>query len=468
MTTTAPQHIEFFPRWFRALVITVAVIMMCACQSASKITPKGYSAVGAHTAAAEPASMPVRQAQYTSTSKGWLNEVEAESQPYHGEVPPCSCHGCQSGSSSAPAEQLPTVHQTNYPPMEEQYPAAEEPYPPTGAACPPMQAPYPMQAPCPPMGGLPCNNGCQSCGLIGPSDEYLCDGGDFQTPAGVDHDWRLHGVEQEDTITHYDTLDGRVIVKPSNRVCIYAPRFGAVRRVEGLTVNNGRVGPGGIIDEMGLVAADRTDRVTTTVEEKAPIANMGDQPPSLFRAREQAGALRTRLAAADLEMFLGPQVNLDVMKLGIIDNAEKPILAKAIVSAYTWASDVSAQVVIDGKQVHQQIGRTQAGEIYGLDLPDSPRIRLIKCASTGAAAIGEEVEFALRYDNIGDQPIGNVTIVDNLATRLEFVEGSAKSSRDADFSTSPNEGGSVVLRWEIKEPLPVGEGGVLRFKARVR
>ena len=67
--------------------------------------------------------------------------------------------------------------------------------------------------------------------LVGPSDEYLCDGGDYVTPAGVQADWTIQGLEQEDAISHYDTADGRVLVTPSNRVCIYAPRFAAVRRV---------------------------------------------------------------------------------------------------------------------------------------------------------------------------------------------------------------------------------------------
>src|SRR5437773_308007 len=67
--------------------------------------------------------------------------------------------------------------------------------------------------------------------LPGPSDEYLCDGGDFGTPAGVTTDRKIAGLEPEDAISHYDTADGRVLVTPSNRVCIYAPRFAAVRRV---------------------------------------------------------------------------------------------------------------------------------------------------------------------------------------------------------------------------------------------
>ena len=71
---------------------------------------------------------------------------------------------------------------------------------------------------------------CAACDFIGPPDEYICDGGDDGLPVGVRADWRVDGLEQEDTVAHYDTLDGRVVVQPSNRVCIYAPRFAAVRR----------------------------------------------------------------------------------------------------------------------------------------------------------------------------------------------------------------------------------------------
>ena len=64
--------------------------------------------------------------------------------------------------------------------------------------------------------------------------------------------------------------------------------------------------------------------------------------------------------------------------------------------------------------------------------------------------------------------MGNVTIVDNLTTRLEFVPGTAQSSMNASFSTQPNEVGSLVLRWEITNPIEAGQGGVIRFQCRVR
>jgi uncharacterized repeat protein (TIGR01451 family) len=95
-------------------------------------------------------------------------------------------------------------------------------------------------------------------------------------------------------------------------------------------------------------------------------------------------------------------------------------------------------------------------------------LRLLKLASRGHAQPGEEVEFTLRFDNIGDQVIGNVTIVDNLSTRLEYIPESAKSSVDAGFVTEPNAAGSTILRWEIKEPVEPGAGGILRFRVKVR
>ncbi len=49
-------------------------------------------------------------------------------------------------------------------------------------------------------------------------------------PAGVNTDWKVTGLEQEDTVAHYDTIDGRTIITPSNKVCLYAPRFAAARR----------------------------------------------------------------------------------------------------------------------------------------------------------------------------------------------------------------------------------------------
>jgi len=92
----------------------------------------------------------------------------------------------------------------------------------------------------------------------------------------------------------------------------------------------------------------------------------------------------------------------------------------------------------------------------------------VKLASRSAAQPGDIVEFTLRWDNVGSQVMGNVTIMDHLTTRLEYVEGSAKSDVAADFFAEPNPTGSAVLRWEIREPIAAGKGGILQFKCKVR
>ena len=107
--------------------------------------------------------------------------------------------------------------------------------------------------------------------------------------------------------------------------------------------------------------------------------------------------------------------------------------------------------------------------IYTFDLPKGkPRLRIVKVASKHNARPGDVVEFTLLFENLGDQVIGNVTIVDNLVPRLEYVPDSQDCSLEANFSTQQNESESLALRWEIIKPLEVGEGGIIRFRCRVR
>ena len=113
-------------------------------------------------------------------------------------------------------------------------------------------------------------------------------------------------------------------------------------------------------------------------------------------------------------------------------------------------------------------GDQRAQATFAVDEPDHPSLRVIKVASTKAARPGDTVDFTIRFDNLGDQELKRVVLVDNLTTRLEYVPGSAQSSRAAEFSTQVNEGDSLVLRWEFTEPLPVGAGGLVRFHCRVR
>ena len=275
-------------------------------------------------------------------------------------------------------------------------------------------------------------------------------------------------MEQEDTIAHYDTLARQVVVEPSNRVCINAPRFAAVRRAVGPLLEKRLDAVNEFTDKLTLVHAQETIEPAVSVQRYTAQVDIGQRPVSILRNRDQAGEVKQRVALLESVGLLAPYANLSIVRAGKLENREKPWLAIAVQSAHTWTGDQAAQVVVDNMEAVELAQDEHTGVVYGQLEPDSPQLRICKLASTGNALPGQIVEFTLRFDNVGDQVIGNVTIVDNLSTRLEYVKDSAKSSLQANFLTEPNEGGSNLLRWEIKKPVEPGEGGILQFQCTVR
>lgn len=320
-------------------------------------------------------------------------------------------------------------------------------------------------------GGDGSSDGCNVCpdqALVGPPDEYLCDGGDFGLPAAVRADWTVDGLEPEDAVAHYDTLDGRVVVTPSNRVCVYAPRFAAIRRVENPLAHERRQLIDVAIDETAPTNSIDSQPVVASTQRTAVAINLGERPANLFRGREQAAEYVQLVKPGEFYNTLGAYANLELVRTGQLDGSEQPLIKRSVQAAIAWNGDQAAQVVFSNRQAVAVVGLRQPGVVYQTDEPGDPRLRLVKLASTSNALPGEEVEFTLRFDSIGDQTIGNVTIIDNLTTRLEYIPNTAKSTVAASFSSVPNGTGSTVLRWEIKEPVKPGEGGVLQFKCRVK
>jgi uncharacterized repeat protein (TIGR01451 family) len=101
-------------------------------------------------------------------------------------------------------------------------------------------------------------------------------------------------------------------------------------------------------------------------------------------------------------------------------------------------------------------------------LPPGKPLCVYKWADRQEAQIGDVVTFTIKYSNQGGQPITDVAVSDSLTGRLEYVAGTAESSRDAVFTTEANEAGSLILRWEVAGVLQPGQGGVVRFQARIR
>ncbi len=301
-----------------------------------------------------------------------------------------------------------------------------------------------------------------------PYDEYLRDGGDRRTPARVRPDWVIEGLQPEDTIGHFDTLVGQTIVEPSNRVHIYAPRFASVRSMNIPEQKMHTLNPADVYFEEKLVRYDDLKTPVARIQTDELISMDGTKHANIYRTDRQNGMVSKQQPALEFAVGYLPYEDLHIMRRGEFLQTEKARLAVVREAAITWSQNQEPEVLIEGQRAAETVLDRHVGVTYTYDLPGPPKLRVIKVASTQVALPGDLVDFTIRYDNIGDSVMGNVTIVDNLTTRLEYVPGSAQSSLDANFLTQPNDVGSVVVRWEITDPLEAGEGGIVRFQCRVR
>ncbi len=307
-------------------------------------------------------------------------------------------------------------------------------------------------------------------GIAGPwpHDEFLEDGGDRDVQVNVGSEGELRGLELEDTVAVYDTIDGRTCIEPSNRVCLYAPRFAAVRKVTNVVQTEQSDQLKAAARDVGPMLNRENLLATTAVQPVQPVGNISRKQPSIERAREREAPAATREGVADVVTPLAMHEDLRVLRQGVFEESEKARLIEMVDAAIVWSHDKGVQVVLEGTAAVSVAGEQKAQETFRVDVPNHPCLRVIKTASTKTARPGEIVEFTIRFDNMGDQAIEHVTLVDNLTTRLEYVPGTAQSSREAEFTTEVNEGDSLELRWDFRDPLPFGQGGLVHFQCRVR
>ena len=301
-----------------------------------------------------------------------------------------------------------------------------------------------------------------------PHDEYVCDGGDRAVGVKVDHDWQIHGLESEDTIAHYDTLEGETIVEPSNRVCVYAPRFGAVRSVVSASASLQVDASRGVEAPDRVATQQEIQGSWTALQSLEAVGQRGVATADTYQLDVGDGGLSSSVAAYAFQDAFLPFEDLTIIREGRVIGAEAASLARGVAAAIVWTHDQAVQVILDRQAATAVTGDARAQATYTIDEPEPrPKLRLVKVASTDTAQVGEEIHFTLRFDNIGNQTIGNVTIVDHLTSRLEYVPDSAQASVEGHFLPQQS-GATLVLRFEATEPLEPGDGGVIRFRCRVR
>ncbi len=302
-----------------------------------------------------------------------------------------------------------------------------------------------------------------------PDDEYLRDGGDAGLPSEAAADGEVRGLEIEDTIALYDTVDGRKRVEPSNRVHLYSPRFGAVRQVSNLLANEGRDGWANVYQPTKLNQQEIRTGAYSHKQHLGAGRYVGQDLPGQYLSRLTRDVVSSALGPQSFQDRFLPYEDFQIIRWGRMDQAERLKLARQVEAAVVWNKDETLAVILDEQRAAAVADTDALVQLYVVHSPPAnPQLRLVKVASTAYAEPGDVVDFTLRFDNVGNQPIGNVTILDNLSGRLEYVADSAQCSLKAQFTAQPNEAGSQLLRWELAQPLKPGEGGVIRFRCRVR
>ena len=310
--------------------------------------------------------------------------------------------------------------------------------------------------------------------MIGPfgvqaRDEYLFDGGDRNDRTLIGVDWSVRGLDLEDTVVHFDTLEGDRRVEASNRVPIYAPRFAAIRRVRGINMDKKYEHFSHMAETQLIEQQNESVSSINAHQHNQPIAQVGRKISNVFLDQTRGLTVENPMPVAQFHNNFAVHEDFHLIRFGTMEGSQKARLAAAIQAAEAWEHHLPVQAVVDNEKVGVTREATPplSNTAYE-DKESRPKIRIIKVASRAEAQPGDIVEFTLRFDNIGNELIGNVTLLDNLTPRLEYIAESAQCDLDFEFFTTENEGGSQLLRFEITDPLDVGEGGIVRFKCRVR
>ncbi len=246
----------------------------------------------------------------------------------------------------------------------------------------------------------------------------LFDGGDSGNPAGFGQG-KLRGLDPTDTVAEYTDSKGNRKLAVSNRIGLCIPRFVVYR------------------GETGLVTQVATLGTGSTRASQTQIAMRNNQVLIEQTQQQQIEAIASRQRASAIGSTTGT-------------------LIVARTQGLEMKSSLQDVQIVNG-----------LCECPKQDAPDRPLL-IIKWPDKCGANIGDLLTFHLKYSNQGGQPITDVVVSDSLTTRFEYVPGSAKTDRAANFTTQANEAGSQLLRWEIQGTLQPREHGVITFQVRVR
>lgn len=300
------------------------------------------------------------------------------------------------------------------------------------------------------------------------ADEYICDGGDEGYPVHY-HGPEMQGVETEDTVVEFRDNNGKRRVEPSNKICIYAPRFAAVRSVSAPLAGTGIVKAAGAHDGQSLAGLNAKMRI----DEHRDV----DQLEAL-RLRTRASGLYRKQSDGVFDNAVGVEVHSKLVNLfesikfigdREFSRNERLAITDGMKAAGVWSRDLNP-VITASDEAGQAVTQVAKVEAYtGVEDPRGPgQLRVVKLADKSVAEIGDTIEFTIRFDNLGGLDLTDVTLIDNLTPRLEYVDGSASHTLEGELQIEDNGEGSSKLIFRLTGPLAGKSGGVLKFQCVVR
>lgn len=302
-------------------------------------------------------------------------------------------------------------------------------------------------------------------------DEYVFDGGDRNNKAAM-HSSSRSGLDSEDTVAAFVDHTGTAKTTPSNRVAVYAPRFGSVRTVTGLVADTKVDKAAGAKDNLAIGnlktgrAAQENIHGTQIygLARRERVDGMkGSTPPLQSRGTDAAGQSRKVDEGQEGRAYSSP---------GMLHRNDRFVQSEMIQNAIAWTRDefpvISASTVNSSEvtakfKVQQTVGVKDERETAG-------NIHIVKLADRDVAQSGDVVTFTIKFTNTGDFDVYDVRIVDNLTPRLEYVPGSAKidAKNPGEVSVEPNGEGSSVLTFTLDQPLKGHASGSITFEAKVK
>ncbi len=302
-----------------------------------------------------------------------------------------------------------------------------------------------------------------------PEDEYVYQGGDGYQLTNVAQDYSIDNLDEEDTIAHFHTLDGDIQIERTNRIPIYAPRFASTRRVDGLSQYRHQDHVYAVDSPLALDGTVKHVGQEQVKQQVATQRNIGTRASAAYQELEKVRDMTRQLASTEDSQMVKPQVG-DLLNTKVnIQNSQEAQLSIQQQTALAQTDEETAKEYAYDLLPYKMLGNNKIQTNYHYEIAEgNSRLDIQKVASKQDALPGELLEFTITFKNTGDEAIGNVTIVDHLSRRLAYVTDSQNSTVESEFFVNPTGKDSAILRWEITNPMEVGESAAITFKCRVR